>query len=78
MAISRTRHRSLKGEMQPDAEHQEDHAQLGQLLDGFDIAHKTRCKRPDHDARQQISHDGGQAQPAGNQPAYKRQHQRQP
>jgi hypothetical protein len=46
-----------EGKMQPHPKHQEDHPQLGQLLDRLDIAHPSRCERPDRNPCQQVPDD---------------------
>ena len=66
----------LEREMQAHAEHQEDHPQLGQLLDGLRIAHEPGRERADGDPRQQVADDGGQADAPGDHPADERHHQR--
>jgi rubrerythrin len=41
--------------MQPDAEHQQHDADLGQLRGDLDVGHKTRRGRTDDDAGQQVT-----------------------
>ncbi len=47
-----------KGEMQAHAEHQQHHADLGQLLGQMGVGDEPRRERPDRDAGQQIADDG--------------------
>src|SRR5829696_5028028 len=49
------REKVLQREMQPDAEHQEDDAELRELVGELDVADKTRGERPYHHAGEQIS-----------------------
>jgi hypothetical protein len=53
-------------EVQAHAEHEEDHAQLRKLANRLCIPDESRCKRANGDTREQISHDGWQAQAASN------------
>ena len=62
----------LQGEVEADPEHQEDHAQLGQLGDGLHVAHEARRVGADGHARQQVAHDGGHAGQAGQEAAQER------
>ena len=57
----------LEGEMQADAEHQQDHTKLGELMNGFDVAMPERGVRTDRQARQHVADDCGNAQPSGDQ-----------
>ncbi len=51
--------------MQPDAEHQQDHPDLGQLARKPGIGHKTRRDRPHQNPGQQIAHQRRQLQAIG-------------
>ena len=65
----------LQGEMEPHAEHQEDHAQLGQLGDGLDVAHEAGGVGPYGHAREQVAHDRGHPGQAGQEAADERRPQ---
>jgi hypothetical protein len=49
-------------ELKPDAEHQQDHANLGQLLRQDGVSHEARCVRAHEGTGQEIAHDRRQAQ----------------
>ena len=51
-------------EMKPDPEHQEHHADLGQLGRDLAVAHEARGPGPDEHAREEIPDDGGEPQQA--------------
>ena len=55
--------------MQADAEHEEDHAQLGELADRLRIAHEAGREGADRDAGQQVADDGGQPDATGDEAA---------
>ena len=59
------RHQVLQREMQADAEHQQDHADLGQLRRQGLVGDEAGRERPDHDAREQVAHQRRQPQRAG-------------
>ena len=42
--------------MKPHAEHQQHHTDFGQLGSNMHVGHKTRCRRADDDARNQVAH----------------------
>ena len=69
-AMRRTRQQVAEREVQPDAEHQEDDAELGELRGQPGVAHEARRERPDGDARDQVADDGRQAQPRSEQPEH--------
>ncbi len=50
-------------EVEPDAEHQEDHTEFGQLLNGADVAGNPRREGTERDASEKVADDGGQAKP---------------
>ena len=52
--------------MQPDAKHQQHHANFGQLRRRLDVGDKTRRRRADDDASQQIADQRRQFQAFGN------------
>ena len=56
------RHQVLDREVQADAEHQQDDADLGQLAGQLLVADEARRERPDRDAGQQIADQRRQAQ----------------
>jgi len=47
-------------ELQPDDEHQEDHAELGQVLDAGRVLGQRQSVGPDHDAHRQVAQHGRQ------------------
>jgi hypothetical protein len=51
--------------MQADPEHEQDHADLGQLRDEVDVAHEAGRVRPHGDAGQQVTDQGRQAEAPG-------------
>jgi hypothetical protein len=53
--------------MQTDAEHEEDHAQLGQLADRLHIADKPRRERSNGDPGHQITDNRRQTDATGDQ-----------
>jgi hypothetical protein len=57
----------LEGEMEPDAEHQEDHAELGELTDCVRVADEAGRERPHGDTRQQVARDRWQPDAPGEQ-----------
>jgi hypothetical protein len=58
--------------VETDAEHQEDHAEFGHLVNSGRVAPESRGQRPQGDAGDQISDDRWQADSAGEQAADKR------
>ena len=50
-------------EVQPDAEHQQDDADLGQLLGQGGVGDEARRVRPDEHAGQQVAHDRREPEP---------------
>ena len=73
-AILRTPIRSLHREVQADAEHQQHHADLGQLRRQVQVGDEAGRVRPQQHARQQVAHQRRQAQARRGEA----QHQRQP
>ena len=67
----------IEGKMQANSEHQKDHTKLGQLLDGLYIAHETRREWTNRNPCQKITDDRWKPDPAGDDPANKRYHERQ-
>ena len=59
-------------EVQADAEHQQDHAELGELTDGLRIAPESRRERPQRDARDEVADDRRQPDTPGQQAADQR------
>ncbi len=57
------RQKVAEREMQADAEHQQDHADLGELIGDVLVGDKSRRERPDDDAGQQIAHQRRDFQP---------------
>ena len=64
---ARHRHQVLEREMQADAEHQQDDADLGELAGQGGIGGEARRERADHDARQHVAGQRLDAQPMGQQ-----------
>ncbi len=62
--------------MQPDAEHQQHHADLGQLRRDVAVGHETGRERPDDDARHEVAHQRRHAQPRGHEAQQQRQAER--
>ena len=54
--------------MQAHAEHQQDHAELGELRRQFAVGHEAGCERPHHYAGQQVSHQRRHAEAIGYRP----------
>ena len=52
--------------MQADTEHQQHHADIGQLEGQMLVNHHAGAERPHHDTRQQISHQRRQFQALGS------------
>ena len=52
--------------LQADAEHQQDHADFGQLLGKRRVGDEARRVRPDEDAGQEVANDRGQADSLGD------------
>src|SRR5512137_2291571 len=57
--------------METDAKHEEDDAQLRQLVDCTRISYEARRKGTDDDPRQHVANDGGQPNATRNQPTRK-------
>ncbi len=68
----------LEGEVQADAEHQHDHAELGELTDGVRIALEAGGERPEGHAGDEIADDGRQSDAPGEQAADQRVRQDNP
>ena len=68
------RQQILDREMQTDAEHQQDHANLGELPGESSIADESRREGADRDARQQVADDRRNAHQIGHQAEEQRQH----
>ena len=62
-------------EMKPDAEHQQDDAELGQLRRNLTVGDISRRERADHDTRQEIADQRRQPQPVGGRAEKERQHE---
>ena len=62
-------------EVQADAEHQQDHADLGQLRRQGLVGDEARGERPDDHARQQVAHQRRQLQPVGQHAEHEGQHE---
>ena len=54
--------------MRSNAEHQEDHPELGELMDGRFVAVEPRRERSERHAGHQIAHNGRQAETTGDEP----------
>lgn len=50
-------------EMEPDAEHQQNDADLGKLFRQFSVGHEARRAWPDGNPGQQVTDDGRQSKP---------------
>ena len=61
------RQQVLDGEVQADAEHQQDHADFGELRGEAGVADEARREGPDGDAGQQIADDGRDPEQVGHQ-----------
>ena len=57
----------IEGEVQPDTEHQQDDADLGQLARQFDVSHETWRGRAEHDPGNQVANQRRQFQSAGDE-----------
>ena len=64
---ARHRHQVLEREVQPDAEHQQDDADLGELAGQRVIGVEARRRRADHDAGQHVAGQRLDAQPVRQQ-----------
>ena len=69
------RQQVLKREMQADAEHQEDDADLGELVGDGLVGDEARRERADSDAGEEVAHEWRQAQALGGQPEGKSEHE---
>ena len=63
------RQQIVEREMQAHSEHQQDHADLRQLLGQTQIGDEAGSEGADGDARQEITDDGRQMEPHGDEPA---------
>ena len=61
--------------MQADAEHQQNDADFGQFGSKALVGDEAGCEGPDGDAGQQVSDDGGNAQPLGKRAQHEGQRQ---
>src|SRR5436190_22842911 len=61
--------------METDAEHKQDHADLGQLGGDLGIANHARGVRTDHDPRDDVADDGRKSEPFRDQSEQKRRAQ---
>ncbi len=59
--------------MQADAEHQQHHADIGQLQGQIGVGDKTGGERPDHDTGQKIANQRRQLQPMRQRAQHKSQ-----
>ena len=62
------RQQVVEREVQPDAEHQQHHADLGELARELDVGDEARRGGPDHDAGEQVADQRRQPQPHGEKP----------
>ena len=69
MAMSPNLPEILEGEVEPDAEHQQDDAELRELMDRRAVALIPRGERAEGHARQHVAHDRRQSDPPGEKPA---------
>ena len=67
-------HQVSEREMQTDAEHQQDDADLRQLRSQLRIGDKTHCVRADSDPGHQIADQGRELQPVGQHAEHEGQH----
>ena len=67
------RHQVVEREMNPHAEHQQDDADLGQLLGQGDVGDETGGVRADRHAGEEIAHDRRQPQPYSEQAEQERE-----
>ena len=72
-AIARTRHQVADREVQADAEHQQDHADLGELAGEVGVGDEARRERADRDAGQQVADQRRQAQASREKPEAERE-----
>ncbi len=71
----RDREQVLQGEVQADAEHQQDDADLGEFGGQGGVGGEARRVGADHDAGEEVSDQGLNAQPLGNQSENESEHQ---
>ena len=57
----------VEGKVQTDAEHQEHHADLSELVREIDIGDEARRGGTNDDARDQIAHQRGQLETSGDE-----------
>ena len=62
------RHQVLDREMQADPEHQQDHADFGELARELAVADEAGCVRPNQNPGQEIADQGRKPQPLGQHP----------
>ena len=65
----------VEREMQADAEHQQDNADLGQLIGDFLIGHVAGRERSDQDAGDQVAYERRYAQALRKGPKHKGEHE---
>ena len=69
------RQQILERELQPDAEHQQDDADLGELVGDALVGDEARRERPDHDAGEQIADERRGLQPMRDRAEREGQHE---
>ena len=62
-ATLRTASSSSRWNCKPDAEHQQDDADLGELVGQMPVGDEAGRRRPDHDPRQQVTDDRREPEP---------------
>src|SRR5690606_10940461 len=67
------RHQVFQGEMQANAKHQQDHADLGDLVGEFLVCDETRGEWTDNDTCQQVAHKRREAPAVGQSATKERQ-----
>ena len=75
MAIARTDSRSFEREMQADAEHQQDDADLGELVGHALVGDEARRERPDQHAGEQIADQRRDAEAMRQRAEHEGQHE---
>ena len=66
MATRLNRDQVLEREVEPDAEHQEDDADLGELVGDLDVGDEARAVRADDDAGDEVADQRGEAEAVGD------------
>jgi hypothetical protein len=56
----------LDVKLKPNAEHQENDADLRQLFGELGIGHEARCMRANERSREQVANNGRESEPLGN------------